>query len=113
MSDIQVGDKVRVTFEGVVSSADVTGFALGGRYFGNGVQAERTVEVLEKRPAQVGDVIASREDLANLPENSVVTNALGRPIIVRSHGTVNRHGDVDGFSYLEGTPPYKVVHVGE
>jgi hypothetical protein len=111
MSDIQVGDTVRVTREFVVTGVNAEQVLDGhrARYSFN----LHDVEVVEKRRPKVGDLLESREELRKLPENSVVTNALGRPIIVRSYGTVNRHGEVDGFTAVRGTPPYKVVSLGE
>lgn len=102
----QVGDKVRLrSYEG-----EVIRELLGDITFvdANGIETTvpgRDVQVIEKRRPKVGDVIEDRLGLAKLPDGAVVRNALGRPLIIRPHGTINREGRFTPF-YAFGRSPY-------
>lgn len=82
MTDVRVGDKVRVTYEGVVSGLSAREFTLqppgneGWRvrsYFftKEGALPGRTVEVLERAKPKVGDMVSGAE-LDALPDGTVL-----------------------------------------
>lgn len=63
------------------------------------------------RTYEVGDVIKKRKHLARLPEESVVVNAYGYPLIVGDGVTANSDGldSLDPLFVEAGWPPYTVV----
>ena len=81
MSDVRVGDWVRITHEGEVTRNDLLGFKIGGVFFD---KALYDVEVLERRKPRVGDVIEKRSGLVNLPNHAVVTDGSGFPLIINA-----------------------------
>lgn len=114
---IRKGDRVRVVLEDTVRAvrSDGTEIVLGPYGEANLIdpQAEhvKSVEVIERRTYQVGDVIESRRELGQLPERSVVVNWFGSPMIVHSAGTTSALGKHTPFGAGVDNAPYRVVHI--
>ena len=115
-AEIRNGDYVRVTIEGTYGTD-----SLNRKYVidASGVAARipdtAQVKRLQRAPYRVGDVIEKRKHLARLPENSVVTNSNGYPIIVDDDGWLT---DIDGCRFRPDGDfpqygPYTVRYIPE
>lgn len=62
----QVGDKVRITYNGVVTEADSTELTVQWH------SSARDIEIIERALPKVGDVIIDVNELKRLPGGSVV-----------------------------------------
>lgn len=94
MTDVRVGDRVRVTIEGPVRIEGRDYFEVenaGARR--SFLKSASTVEVIEKRPVQVGDTIEGIEAFQALPVGACVTQAGHSSTMMRTK---------DGFASTNG-----------
>ena len=113
MSEVRVGDRVRITHEGEVTYENDSSIEINGSWWV--AKSGVTVEVVERRKPQVGDVIEKRKHLKRLPEFTVVVNRYGFPLVVRDGYTVNALSvERTPFNRTVGSSgPYTVAYVKE
>lgn len=116
MSEVQVGDRVRVSYEDTVAEVNSSNFILNdGTCFAHYRAGKgRSVEILERAKPKVGDVINDRRDLAKLSNGTVVKNASDRALVIRDGYTLSaRTGFAASLSddRIIENGPYVVIHV--
>lgn len=92
MSDIRVGDKVRVTREFVVHDISAYGTVFVAGELRGYEPTDHTIEIIERRQPQVGDTIQGPDAFDALPNGSVVQGAGCGPIFKIDGKWLNRQG---------------------
>jgi hypothetical protein len=93
----EVGDKVRVTYEGEVDWAGTNTFQLTtGRMFDLSNATDRIVEIVEKKKPKVGDVIRPKH-YPNLPNHTVILHSDKINSLVKVEGKWHYPDKVYGF----------------
>lgn len=108
MTDFENGDTISLLYTGTVQEhSNTTVTFTDFRVFGLG---GTEVTVLAKRPAGVGDVVQTVEELQELPDRAVLIDADSNPYIV-SDGWLATSPDVDRVIAKQGETPYVIVYL--